>query len=83
LVPAADVLATTLDLSVSTGSGPVALLRDAAADERRRVAARQIQQARRLAVFVLLPTGLCLLPAFMLLTVVPLVLDLLADVLRG
>ena len=33
--------------------------------------------ARRLAVLAVLPTTLCLLPAFVVLTVVPLVLDLL------
>jgi tight adherence protein B len=72
-----DALQGSLDLAAATGLGPVALVHAAAADERRRRAAAQVAQARRLGVLVLLPTGLCLLPAFVLLTVVPLVIGLL------
>lgn len=72
-----EPLARALELSARTGIAPVELIRGAAAEQRRRVAAAQIEAARRLAVLVVLPTGLCLLPAFVLLTVVPLVLDLL------
>ena len=71
-----DALWQALELATATGLGPVALVRAAAQDERRRSAAAQIRSARRLGVLVVLPTGLCLLPAFILLTVVPLVLDL-------
>jgi tight adherence protein B len=49
----------------------------AAAQERRRDVAAARVAAARLAVQVVLPTGLCLLPAFVLLAVVPLVLGLL------
>jgi pilus assembly protein TadC len=50
----------------------------AAADqERRREGAAARVAAARLGVQVVLPTGLCLLPAFVLLAVVPLVLALL------
>ena len=73
---ASVILASALELAADTGLGPVALVRAAADEERRRYSAAQIQAARRLGVMILLPTGLCLLPAFVLLTVVPLVLDL-------
>jgi hypothetical protein len=72
----ADALARALALSVVTGAGPVTLIRAAAQEHRRRVQAEQTQAAHRLGVLVLLPTGLCLLPAFVLLTVVPIVIDL-------
>lgn len=66
-----------LSLSLRTGMAPVALV-TAAADTRRRCRAQaQALAAQRLGVLVVLPTGLCLLPAFVLLTVAPLVLDLL------
>jgi tight adherence protein B len=71
-----DALDAALALSVATGAGPVALIRAGAEEHRRRAQAEQVRAARRLGVLVLLPTGLCLLPAFVLLTVVPLVIDL-------
>ena len=52
-------------------------LRAAAEDQRRERASAQAVAVRRLAVLLVLPTGLCLLPAFLLLGVVPLVIDLL------
>jgi hypothetical protein len=70
------LLGEALDLALATGSSPVGLIRAAAQEERRARAARSVQSARRLGVLVLLPTGLCLLPAFLLLTVVPLAIDL-------
>lgn len=73
---AAGRLAGALDLALATGSSPVGLLRAAAQEERRDGAARAVQAARRLGVLVLLPTGLCLLPAFLLLTVVPMAIGL-------
>jgi hypothetical protein len=70
------VLEQTLDLALSTGASPVGMIRTAAEQERRQRTDQAVRSARRLGVLVLLPTGLCLLPAFVLLTVVPLVLDL-------
>jgi tight adherence protein B len=64
-------------LSGSTGLPLAGLVRAAAADRRRALGAAQAKAAHRLAVLLVLPTGLCLLPAFILLGVVPLVLDLL------
>jgi tight adherence protein B len=66
-----------LDLAASCGLGPVGLIRSAATEQRRRRAEALAVAARRLAVLAVVPTTLCLLPAFVLLTVVPLVLDLL------
>jgi hypothetical protein len=71
-----EALTSALHLATVTGSGPVALIRAAAQEERSARAAHAVRAARRLGVLVLLPTGLCLLPAFVLLTVVPLVLQL-------
>jgi tight adherence protein B len=70
-------LADALSLAARTGLGPVPLVHAAAAEARRRRAARSQVAARRLGTLVVLPTGLCLLPAFVLLTVAPLVIDLL------
>jgi hypothetical protein len=77
--PGAVVVAAleeALDLALATGAGPVALLRAAARQQRRDRAVRGVLAARRLGVLVLLPTTLCLLPAFTLLTVVPLAIGL-------
>lgn len=73
----AGALLATINLATTTGVGPAALLRATAEEQRRRLHAARIRAAHRLGVLVLLPTGLCLLPAFVLLTVVPMILDLL------
>jgi len=75
--PAVD-LASALRLSERTGVAPGPLLRSAAAERRRRRSAAALVAANRLGVLAVLPTGLCLLPAFVLLTVAPLVLALLS-----
>ena len=66
-----------LDLAAQTGLAPAALVRAAATEQRRGEVAAHSVAAHRLAVLVVLPMGVCLLPAFMVLTVVPLVLGLL------
>jgi Flp pilus assembly protein TadB len=54
----------------------------ALADDLREEAAHQaLERARRVGVLAVLPLGLCCLPAFVLLTVVPLAAGLLGDVL--
>jgi tight adherence protein B len=73
------VLERTLQLAGDAGVPPADVLVSAAADERRRRAERQRLAAARLGVQVVLPTGLCLLPAFVLLTVVPMVVALLGS----
>jgi len=64
-------------LARESGVAVAPLLGAAAAQERRRQAAEARAGAARLGVRVVLPTGLCLLPAFVLLTIVPLVMALL------
>ncbi len=66
-----------LRLADETGVAPAALVRAAAVEQRRTMAAAKSVAAQRLSVMVVLPMGLCLLPAFLLLTVAPLVLALL------
>jgi hypothetical protein len=72
-----QVLDRTLLLARDAGVAPRAVLASAAAGERRRRADRLRLAAARLGVRVVLPTGVCLLPAFVLLTVVPMVVALL------
>jgi tight adherence protein B len=64
-------------LARESGAAVVPLLAAAAEEDRRRRAADARAAAARLGVRVVLPTGLCLLPAFVLLAIVPLVLALL------
>jgi len=71
------VVEAALGLAARSGLPPTALIRRSAAEERRRQAAAQIRAVRRLEVLLVIPAGLCLLPAFVLLGIVPVVLDLL------
>jgi hypothetical protein len=79
--PSADdwvaVLREELVLAVRSGLPPTALLRRAAEERRRRTAAAQRRAVQRLEVLLVVPTGTCLLPAFVLLGIVPVVLGLL------
>ena len=66
-------------LLAATAGVPVAgLLRGEARLRRRRAAAEARIRAESLAVMLLLPLGLCMLPAFMLLSVAPLLLSILS-----
>jgi tight adherence protein B len=76
-LPWVAALAETLVLAREAGVAVAPLLRVAAEEERRERSAAARVAAARLGVQVVLPTGLCLLPAFVLLAVVPLVLALL------
>lgn len=64
------------------GVAPGAMIRRCAQEERRRIATQSEAATNRLPVRLVLPAGLCLLPAALLLGVVPVVLDLVARVLR-
>jgi len=66
-----------LELAADTGLAPGSLVRATASEQRRSEVAAHNVAAHRLGVLVVLPMGLCLLPAFVVLTVVPLVLGLL------
>ena len=66
-----------LRLSAVSGLPPAGLVRRAAEEQRRRVATAQARAVRRLEVLLVLPVGLCLLPAFAAIGVVPMVIDLI------
>lgn len=72
----ADPVAEALRLAVRAGLPPAALIRRAAEQERRRATTAHLRAVRRLEVMLVLPAGLCLLPAFVLLSIVPVLLDL-------
>ena len=74
--PGLEEVAVALELAADTGMAPAALVRSAAEQRRRSDVAQRVAAARRLGVLVVLPMGLCLLPAFVVLTVVPVVLAL-------
>jgi len=71
------VLEDTFWLAAQSGLPPTGLIRRAAAEERRRQRAAQARAVRRLEVLLIVPAGLCLLPAFVLLGIVPVVLNLI------
>lgn len=73
---AARAVADALEPSAATGSSPVPLLRSAAAAARRRRRAAGRTATGRVGVWLVLPLGLCFLPAFLLLGVVPVVLSI-------
>jgi hypothetical protein len=66
-----------LALAARSGLPPTGLVRRAAAEQRRRQISAQLKAIRRLEVLLVIPAGLCLLPAFVLLGVVPLVVKLI------
>jgi len=79
--PAARAVADALEPTAAAGASPVPLLRAAAAASRRRRRAAGRAAAGRLGVWLVLPLGLCFLPAFLLLGVVPVVLSIAGRVL--
>jgi hypothetical protein len=70
------VLYEAVRMAADAGLPPATLVRRAATEERRRSGAIGRRAIRRLEVLLVLPVGLCLLPAFVLLGVVPVVIDL-------
>ncbi|MBT0767364.1 type II secretion system F family protein [Kineosporia sp. J2-2] len=75
---ATAALAEALTLAARSGLPPSALVRRAAAEERRRQAAARAAAIHRLEVLLVIPGAVCLLPAFVLLGIVPLVIRLVA-----
>ncbi|MFI7586319.1 type II secretion system F family protein [Spongisporangium articulatum] len=69
-------LVSALDLAVRAGVAPATLVRRSAQEQRRRAVVAEQRAVRRLEVWLVAPTGLCWLPAFVLTGVVPLVIDL-------
>lgn len=82
LPPAWSPVARALQLSDRAGIAPADLLAAAAEDIRRDERHRLDMAAARLGVRVVLPLGLAFLPAFVLTTIVPVVVALTQDVLR-
>jgi Type II secretion system (T2SS), protein F len=76
-------LRRTLALAGTTGAPGAGLLRDAADDLRRRRDRQAQAEAARLGVRMVLPLGLCALPAFVAWAVVPVVLSLAGRLLGG
>jgi Flp pilus assembly protein TadB len=70
-----------LHRSGRSGARLAAVLRLLADDLRAEAAAAELERARRVGVLAVIPLGLCCLPAFMLLAVVPLAAGLLRGVL--
>ena len=68
-----------LDLSRQAGVPAVELLRAEAEEARREAAAHALDAAAVLAVRLMLPLGLCILPAFMLIGVAPLLLAVISS----
>ncbi|MGN7190929.1 MULTISPECIES: type II secretion system F family protein [unclassified Curtobacterium] len=81
---AADArLHEVLDLSRRAGVPAVPLLRAAAEDVRDDAAAAGLAAAERLGVRLVLPLGVCVLPAFVLVGVVPVVVGVLSSTVGG
>lgn len=70
-------------LAGMAGVPPAGLLRRAASDMRRAEQRRIEEATGRLSVLVVIPLGLCFLPAFALLTVVPVIAALAGGLLSG
>lgn len=70
-------------LAGMAGVPPAGLLSRAAADMRRAEQRRIEEATGRLSVLVVIPLGLCFLPAFALLTVVPVIAALAGDLMTG
>ena len=78
-----DQLGEVLSLAGESGFAPAGLVRNLATELRRAEVARAAVLSARLPVVLVLPVGLCLLPAAVLLGVAPVVLDLLLGIVGG
>ena len=72
-------IAEVLELSRRAGVPAAALLRSEADEARRQARSGGERNAAVLAVTLMLPLGLCVLPAFMLLSVAPLLIAILSS----
>ncbi|PYY36045.1 hypothetical protein DEJ16_11130 [Curtobacterium sp. MCJR17_055] len=77
--PDRDRLAETLALAGRAGVPAAGLLRACALDRRADAAAEGLARAERLGVRLVLPLGVCILPAFVLVGVVPVVVGILSS----
>lgn len=83
--PASDTIEAdaVFDLSQRAGVPAGSLLRSAADRLRREASSAAERKAETLAVTLMLPLGLCVLPAFMLLGVAPLMISVLSSTVGG
>jgi tight adherence protein B len=72
-----SVADAALELSRRAGIPAAGLLRSEATESRRRARAEVAERAQALSIRLMIPLGLCVLPAFMVLSVVPLVVTVL------
>lgn len=79
----ADEVAEVLDLARRAGVPAAELLRSQAGEARRMAAAMAERRAALLAVRLMLPLGACILPAFMVLGVVPLLIAVISSTVVG
>jgi len=77
------VIDSVLQLSRRAGVPAAALLRSEAAEARRRARSDGARRAATLSVTLMLPLGLCILPAFMLLGVAPLMVAVISSTVAG
>lgn len=70
---------TVLELSRRAGVPAAALLRSEAVETRRAARADVAERAQALSVRLMIPLGVCVLPAFMILSVVPLVITVIGS----
>ena len=82
-LPPSEAGASVLELSQRAGVPARALLIAEADDARREARAAAQAAAAVLAVRLMLPLGLCVLPAFMLLTVAPMVIAIVTSTVAG
>ncbi|MGC2942681.1 MULTISPECIES: type II secretion system F family protein [unclassified Brevibacterium] len=76
LLPVLEVF----EFSEHTGVGPAPLIESVAEELRASSRRRRQEAAASLGVQLVLPLGVCILPAFLLLSVVPVVISLLSDI---
>ena len=77
------VLDEVLALSLRAGVPAAALLRSEAAEARRIAKSEGEQRAATLSITLMLPLGICILPAFMLLGVAPLLISVITSTISG
>jgi pilus assembly protein TadC len=82
-IPGAERVRRAAVRSADSGAAMTGALGRLAGDLRAARTAHAEAAAQRLGVFVVLPLGLCFLPAFLLTGVVPVVVAVLGDVLRS
>ncbi|WIB62631.1 MULTISPECIES: type II secretion system F family protein [unclassified Curtobacterium] len=79
----ARAAAETLAVAAEAGVPAAALLRTSALDVRRRVVADRLAAAERLNAQLVVPLGLCVLPAFVLVGVVPVVVGIASSTIAA